>query len=160
MSSSQSAFSTLPYRLGVGIMLLNPDGEVFVGQRIDTRSEAWQMPQGGIDEGEQPQIAAMRELLEETGISNVSIIHESHDWLTYDLPDRLIPQLWGGQFRGQKQKWFLMRYLGKDSDINIHTEEPEFSVWKWIAPSDLPALIVPFKQQLYKDIVETFKEFL
>ena len=146
----------LPYRSGVGIMLLNPLNQVFVAKRIDMRTEAWQMPQGGIDKGETPLIAAKRELEEETGTNKAVILLESRDWLTYDLPDALIPNIWNGCYRGQRQKWFAMRFTGHDNDINIHTKNPEFSQWKWAEIPSLPTLIVPFKRALYQQIVDEF----
>lgn len=147
----------LPYRSGVGMMLLNTHGQVFVARRIDNTAEAWQMPQGGVDEGEDARTAALRELKEEIGTDKVDIIAESGEWLTYDLPVDLIPKLWGGRYRGQKQKWFVMRFLGSDRDINIETAHPEFSQWKWVARETLPDLIVPFKRDLYQRLVEEFK---
>lgn len=150
----------LPYRPCVGLMLLNRDNRVFVAKRIDMRTEAWQMPQGGIDPGETPREAAMRELLEETGTDKAEIIAENDGWLEYDLPEHLVPQLWGGQYRGQKQKWFALRFLGEDSDINIQTEIPEFTEWKWVEMHELPAIIVPFKQALYARLVEEFRYLL
>ncbi len=147
----------LPYRDGVGIMLLNASNEVFVAKRIDMRSEAWQMPQGGIDPGETPLQAALRELEEETGTSKGEVIQECPEWLTYDLPTDLIPIIWGGKYRGQKQRWFAMRFTGKDSDINIQTEHPEFSDWKWVPMHELPNVIVPFKRALYERIVAEFR---
>ena len=129
---------------------------VFVARRIDMPSEAWQMPQGGIDEGESPREAALRELHEEIGTDKAKIVAESKNWLTYDLPADLIPKIWGGRFRGQTQKWFLLRFTGKDSDIDIETEHPEFLDWKWAKVADLPRLIVPFKRKLYEDLVAEF----
>ncbi len=150
--------TTLPYRPGVGMMLLNRAGDVFVGQRIDTPGDAWQMPQGGIDEGEDPEAAALRELEEEIGTRNVRILDRTSDWLTYDLPEELIGKVWGGRYRGQKQLWFLMRFLGPDDAINIDTGEAEFSAWKWLAMGELPRAIVPFKQALYEELVARFGE--
>lgn len=141
-------------------MMLNRNNQVFVARRIDTTSEAWQMPQGGIDAGENPEQAAFRELLEETGTNKAKIISESRDWLYYDLPENLVGKIWKGKYRGQKQKWFLMSFLGDDSDINIETEEPEFLEWKWTEHEKLPDLIVPFKRKLYADIVAEFEGFL
>ena len=148
----------LPYRPCVGVMLVNAQGEVFVGQRIDNPGPAWQMPQGGIDPGESVETAALRELGEETGIAPdlVRVEAESPDWVTYDLPHELVPKIWGGRFRGQKQKWVLMRFLGTDDQVNIATDHPEFSAWRWIAPADLPGVIVPFKRQVYEEVLAQF----
>lgn len=151
-----SSYAHLPYRKGVGIMLLNREGKVFVAKRIDMTSEAWQMPQGGIDAGEDARTAALRELGEEIGTSNAEIIAESVDWLRYDLPDALVPRIWKGQYRGQEQKWFAMRFTGVDGDINIATEHPEFSEWKWVDMQELPDIIVPFKRELYQLLVDEF----
>lgn len=148
--------SSLPYRLGVGMMLFNAQGDVFVAKRIDMTSEAWQMPQGGIDEGEDPRQAALRELEEEIGTSKASILRESREWFTYDLPEELIPKIWGGKYRGQRQKWFAMRFTGNDGDINIQTSHPEFSQWQWVERKQLPSLIVPFKRELYARLVDEF----
>ncbi len=150
----------LPYRPCVGIMLLNRENKVFVAQRLDMRSEAWQMPQGGIDKGETPRAAAFRELSEETGTTEAEILAESKGWLDYDLPLELLGRLWKGRYRGQRQKWFAMRFLGSDSDIDIETEVPEFSAWKWADFEDLPSLIVPFKRALYRQVVEEFRPLL
>jgi putative (di)nucleoside polyphosphate hydrolase len=155
---SPEEIARLPYRPGVGLMLLNRTNQVFVAQRIDTRVPAWQMPQGGIDEGEPPREAVLRELEEEVGTSKAEIIAESHGWFRYDLPPDLVPRVWGGRYRGQTQKWFALRFLGEDSDIDIETEEPEFSAWKWAAHEDLPRLIVPFKLQLYRAVLAEFAD--
>ncbi len=154
--------SELGYRPCVGVMLVNMDGRVFVGQRIDSQVEAWQMPQGGIDPGEEEKEAAFRELGEETGISpdHVEIIAKARDEHLYDLPPELVGKLWGGKFRGQRQTWFLARFLGSDSDIDIATPHPEFSQWKWIDPEALPDVIVPFKRKLYRDILQEFKALI
>ena len=151
--------SKLPYRSNVGIMMVNKSGYIFVGQRLDNNQNAWQMPQGGIDAGEDPETAAYRELLEETGVNqqNVRFLASSSRWLSYDLPEDLIPTLWNGKFRGQKQKWFLFKFLGKDGDINIATEHPEFSKWKWISKENLLEEIVPFKKSVYEDVLKEFK---
>jgi putative (di)nucleoside polyphosphate hydrolase len=148
--------SALPYRKGVGMMLLNAANEVFVAKRIDMTSEAWQMPQGGIDDGENPRTAAMRELMEEVGTDNATIIAESADWIRYDLPEFLIPKLWSGKYRGQEQKWFALRFEGSDADIDIATEHAEFSEWKWVPMHTLPDLIVPFKKDMYAALVAEF----
>lgn len=146
----------LPYRRGVGLMILDGEGRVFVARRIDMPSEAWQMPQGGIHSGESPRDAAMRELVEEVGTDKAEIVAESRRWLSYDIPADLIPRLWGGRFRGQTQKWFLLRFTGTDADIRIDTDEPEFLAWRWAAMAELPDLIVPFKRRLYRDLIAEF----
>ena len=146
----------LPYRPGVGIMLFNGAGLVLVARRIDMVSEAWQMPQGGIEEGELPIDAAFRELAEEIGTAKAEVLAEAEDWLDYDLPHDLVAILWQGRFRGQTQKWFAMRFTGRDADIDIATEDPEFSAWKWAEPAALPDLIVPFKRDLYAELVRRF----
>ena len=146
----------LPYRLGVGAVLLNADGQVFVAERIDTPG-AWQMPQGGIDADEDPREAAMRELEEEIGTANAEIIAETDDWLAYDLPKAVRKKVWKGRFRGQKQMWYAMRFKGQDADIDLEAHKhPEFSKWRWAEMADLPDLIVPFKRGLYVDIVKSF----
>lgn len=156
-STETEADPSSDYRRGVGIMLLSTKGEVFVGRRADTQGDAWQMPQGGIDSGEGPREAALRELREEIGTDKVEIIAESAVWLRYDLPAEL-GKRWNDRWRGQQQKWFVMRFQGADSDINIATEHPEFSAWKWVAVEQLPALIVPFKRQLYLDLLQELRE--
>jgi putative (di)nucleoside polyphosphate hydrolase len=157
-------FAELPYRPCAGIMLANTEGKVFVGQRIDKAPEgdAWQMPQGGIDEGEDAEKAAMRELVEETGIAPelVDVIARSRNEHFYDLPDELLGKIWKGKYRGQRQWWFLMRFKGKDSDINIETDHPEFSRWQWVSPERLPPLIVPFKKRLYESLVTEFGDLI
>ena len=145
-----------PYRQGVGVMLLNRQAEVLVGKRIDMPSDAWQMPQGGIDAGETPEAAAWREMHEEIGTDKAALLAESRDWYFYDLPPNLADQIWRGRFRGQRQKWFAFRFLGQDADIDITTHRPEFSAWKWAPIGELPSLIVPFKRRLYADLVSEF----
>lgn len=146
----------LPYRPCAGLMVMNREGKIFVARRIDTDLDAWQMPQGGIDDGEDPKTAALREMKEEIGTDKAEIIAESQDWLTYDLPDHLIGKVWKGKYRGQKQKWFLLRFLGDDSDINIATEHPEFDAWQWMALEDVPKYIVPFKRDIYQAVCAEF----
>lgn len=148
------------YRKGIGIMLLNASDEVFVGQRADTPHDAWQMPQGGIEENENPQAAAFRELREELGTDNARILAETKTWLRYELPPEVLER-WGrrSRWRGQEQKWFVMRFLGTDAEIDIATAQPEFSAWKWIAIDRLPDVIVGFKKQLYADLVQEFGRF-
>jgi putative (di)nucleoside polyphosphate hydrolase len=153
------AKDALPYRAGVGMMILNPQKQVFVAQRIDNRTEAWQMPQGGMDAGETPEAALWREMLEEIGTCKGEILQET-DWLTYDLPSELVPRVWGGKYRGQRQKWFLLRFTGEDQDIVIDTEEPEFCDWQWLEPHKLPSVIVPFKRDLYTRLLKIFAEHL
>ncbi len=146
-----------PYRQGVGAMLFNHRGEVFVGRRIDTPGQDWQMPQGGIDSGEAPRHAGMRELAEETGIKSAVIVAESADWLRYDLPRDLAARVWKGRYRGQEQMWFALRFTGTDGDIDLNvSRHPEFSQWKWVAIERLPDLIIEFKRRLYEDIVAEF----
>lgn len=154
--------SNLPYRPAAGIMLLNQARKVWVGQRLDSTLEAWQMPQGGLDEGEDPQAGALRELEEETGIAPalVEVIARSRGELTYDLPSDLVGKLWKGKWRGQRQVWFLMRFKGTDADVRIDTPDPEFRAWKWAEPADLPSLIVPFKRDLYRAVLAEFSQWV
>ena len=148
----------LPYRLGVGAVLINTDGLVLVAQRLDTPGDAWQMPQGGIDKGEDPRETVLRELQEEIGTANAEIIGETDDWLTYDLPKDIRKSIWKGRYRGQKQKWFALRFLGSDAEIDLNAHKhPEFSAWKWVEFQMIPDLIVPFKRALYQDIVDRFQ---
>jgi len=152
----------LPYRPAAAIMLLNDENKVFVAQRIDTTLDAWQMPQGGLDPGEDAETGALRELEEETGIPPhlVQILGRAPEELLYELPTDLQGKLWKGKYRGQRQSWFVARFLGTDADVNLETEHPEFRVWKWVDASELVDLIVPFKRQLYADVVEVFAEHL
>lgn len=153
---------TLPYRPAAAIMLINAENKVFVAQRIDNLLEAWQMPQGGLDRGEEPEAGALRELEEETGIPAhlVEVIAKAPQELLYDLPADLQAKVWGGKYRGQAQHWFLMRFLGTDADVNLQTAEPEFRAWKWADAGELVDLIVPFKRDLYAQVVEIFSEQL
>lgn len=145
----------LPYRKCAGLMLVNDAGRVFVARRKDT-PDAWQMPQGGIDKGEDARAAALREMEEEIGTAKAEIIAETADWLRYDLPDHLIGKVWKGKYRGQEQKWFLLRFTGTDADIDIDTRHPEFDAWKWAPVDDLPDMIVPFKRPIYEQLVAEF----
>jgi putative (di)nucleoside polyphosphate hydrolase len=151
--------SDLPYRPCVGIMLFNKNGQVFVGKRIDQTVEGWQMPQGGIDKGESPKQAALRELKEEVGTAKAEIIGEMEDWVTYDLPEHLIGVAFHGKYKGQKQKWFAMRFTGDDGDIDLTAHEPEFSAFKWVDLKALPGLIVPFKRDTYKAVIAALGKY-
>lgn len=152
----------LPYRPAAAIMLLNAENKVFVAQRIDTVADAWQMPQGGLDEGEDARIGALRELEEETGIPPhlVQILAQGSRELLYELPADLIGKLWKGRYRGQRQTWFVARFLGTDADVNLETEHPEFRAWCWIDADRLVELIVPFKRELYAEVVTEFADYL
>ena len=153
-------FKNLPLRNGVGIIVLNEKNKVFVAKRIDNPKNFWQMPQGGVDNGEDLLSAAYRELEEETSIKNVELIKEIDGTITYDLPENLLGVIWKGKYRGQKQKWFLMRYLGKDDDINIQTNKPEFLEWKWIDLNELTEVVVDFKLHVYKEIRKKVKKII
>lgn len=156
MNPKFKKISSLPYRRGVGMMIINDKGQVFLGQRLETRYEAWQMPQGGIDTAETPSSAVKREMLEELGSDNGEILAETKRWYSYDIPEFLVPKLWGGRYRGQKQKWFLIRFMGQDSEINISTDTPEFKEWRWAEIEELPDLIIPFKKVLYEAVLKEF----
>jgi putative (di)nucleoside polyphosphate hydrolase len=162
MSLSDSQIEALPYRPCVGVVLLNRDGLIFAGQRVDNPADAWQMPQGGIDAGESPKDAALRELGEEVGLEpgRVEVLRESAVWLPYDLPRSLVPRLWKGRFRGQTQRWFAMRFLGPDEAINIRTAEPEFRAWAWMRHDDLIGKIAPFKRDTYARVFDEFADLI
>ncbi len=146
-----------PYRPCVGLMLVNPAGLIFAGQRIDQVAEAWQMPQGGIDEGENPEAAARRELREETGTDRAEILAVSRAWHPYDLPEPIADQVWHGRFRGQTQKWFCLRFLGTDADLRVlEVEEPEFDQWRWMTAAELLTASAPFKREVYGAVIEEF----
>jgi putative (di)nucleoside polyphosphate hydrolase len=153
---------SLPYRPCVGVVLINAKGLIFAGQRLDNPVPAWQMPQGGIDDGEKPRAAALRELWEETGVTAdlVEFVGKTHHWVTYDLPPELLGKVWGGKYRGQRQKWFLFRFLGTDMQVNIASDHPEFSKWRWIGADDMVASIVPFKRKVYEEVVQAFRAHL
>ena len=159
---TDAQIAELPYRPCVGLMLLNREGRIFAGQRLDNSADAWQMPQGGIDDGETAVEAALRELGEETGIDpyEVEVLRESADWHPYDLPRTLIPKLWNGRYRGQTQRWFALRYSGPDSAVNIATDEPEFRAWAWMAHDVLVDRIVPFKRDTYARVFEEFSDLI
>lgn len=157
-----AGFRQRPYRRGAGIVLLNAERRIFVGQRIDSEQEAWQMPQGGVEPGEDAKTAALRELEEEIGVpaAKLEILAEARDWLRYDLPADVADRVWCGRYRGQEQKWFAARFLGRDADVNIATAQPEFRAWRWASASELPRYIVPFKRALYLAVLEEFESFL
>ncbi len=152
----------LSYRPCVGVMLVNSAGQVFVGQRADMTEPAWQMPQGGIDKGESPKVAALRELQEETGVdpSLVRLEAETADWVSYDFPAEVAGKIAKGKYRGQTQKWFLLRFEGQDAQVRIDTSHPEFSEWRWVSPDDLLDLIVPFKRGVYASVLDEFRPLL
>ena len=149
----------LPYRKGVGMMVFNDDKKIFVGKRIDNQ-KAWQMPQGGVDENEDCFSAARRELYEETGIQSIRVIEKSKEKYTYDLPEYLLGKIWKGKYKGQRQRWFLIKFLGPDSEINLNQKCPEFNEWKWVDIDELPKIIVPFKKKLYLSIIKEFYDFI
>lgn len=157
---SPAEIASLPYRRGVGIVLLNARNKVFVAQRLDSPEPAWQFPQGGIDHGEDPLLAAKRELVEETGVTSAELIAETPDWLRYDLPVELVPKVWKGRYRGQEQKWYAFRFTGQDSEIRIDGEHPEFSAWRWADLREAPSLIVEFKRPLYEAVVQAFEHLV
>lgn len=149
----------LPYRRGVGMIVVNQDRQIFVAQRSDIENDTWQMPQGGMEEDETILEAALRELKEETSITSVEFVSESDNWLYYDVPEFLIPGFWSGKYRGQKQKWLLFKFIGSDTEIDVHNcSDPEFSSWKWTNVDSLIKLIIPFKKQLYESILQEFHE--
>lgn len=157
-------FSRLPYRPCVGVMLVNADGKAFVGKRIDNREgDWWQMPQGGVDKGEDLRAAVLRELWEETGVTeeHVSILAQTREELLYDLPEELMGKLWGGKYRGQRQSWFLARFEGTEADIDLNAHQPaEFEAWRWVEPELLPELIVPFKKRVYRTVLDEFRPLI
>ena len=150
----------LPMRTGVGIIVLNNNNQVFVGKRKDNPGDKWQMPQGGVDKGEDFITAMRRELIEETGIKNIKILKEIQNMYQYELPNNLVGIIWKGKFRGQRQKWFITKFLGKDDEINLDTQHPEFIDWKWIDPQDLPEVIVDFKKKLYLNLLKEINQVI
>ena len=152
--------SNLPLRIGVGVIVLNSNNHVFVGRRIDNPINKWQMPQGGVEKNEDLLNAMKRELYEETSITSIKVLKELDSWLSYELPSNLLGKIWRGKYRGQKQKWFIVRFTGKEDEINLNTEHPEFIEWKWINPNDLPKVIVDFKRKMYIELLEKIKKFV
>ena len=152
--------SQLPMRKGVGVIVLNKNNEVFVGKRKDNPVDKWQMPQGGIDNNETPLDAMKRELAEETSITRIKVLKEIENWLEYELPQNLLGKIWKGRFRGQKQKWFIAKFIGNENEINLQTRNPEFIEWKWIAPDELPKTIVDFKKKMYVELLKIIKDFI
>ena len=150
----------LPMRTGVGIIVLNNNNQVFVGKRKDNPGDKWQMPQGGVDKGEDFITAMRRELIEETGIKKIKILKEIQNMYQYELPSNLVGIIWKGKFRGQRQKWFITKFLGKDDEINLDTQHPEFIDWKWIDPKDLPEVIVDFKKELYLNLLKEINQVI
>ena len=150
----------LPMRTGVGIIVLNNNNQVFVGKRKDNPGDKWQMPQGGVDKGEDFITAMRRELIEETSIKNIKILKEIQNMYQYELPNNLVGIIWKGKFRGQRQKWFITKFLGKDDEINLDTQHPEFIDWKWIDPKDLPEVIVDFKKELYLNLLKEINQVI
>ncbi len=147
-------------RNGVGIIILNNSNKVFVGKRIDNPVDKWQMPQGGVDKGENYLSAMRRELFEETSIKSIKILNEIEGFFEYELPNNLVGIIWKGKFRGQKQKWFIVKFIGHDNEINLKTKNPEFMEWKWITPEELPDIIVDFKKKMYIELLKTIKKFI
>ena len=160
MAEILERYKNLPYRVGVGIVVLNKENKIFVAKRIDNPKNFWQMPQGGVDEGEDFLSAAYRELEEETSIKNVELITEIDEITTYELPDYLLGKIWKGKFKGQKQKWFIMRYLGSDDEININTLKPEFLDWKWTDINSITQIVVKFKLDVYKILQQKIKRIV
>ena len=160
MVEIQEKYRNLPYRVGVGIIVLNKENKIFVAKRIDNPKGFWQMPQGGVDEGEDFLSAAYRELEEETSIKNVELITEIDEITTYELPNHLLGKIWKGKFKGQKQKWFLMRHLGSDDEININTSKPEFFEWKWIELNSITEIVVSFKLNVYKILQQKLEKII
>lgn len=159
-TGSKTQKNKLPFRPGVGMMIINSKRQIFMGKRIDSKMHGWQMPQGGIDAGETPSAAALREMEEEIGSANAKIIAESRNWYSYRVPNSLIPKLWDGQYCGQRQKWFLVDFFGADTDININTLHPEFEEWKWIELDELIDNVIPFKAKLYRQIIAEFESII
>ena len=159
---SPEQIAALPYRPCVGVMLINDAGLIFAARRIDSDQPAWQMPQGGIDKGENPGVAALRELHEEISVTPDKVVPlaETRNWLAYDIPPEMVPHIWGGKYRGQKQRWFLMRFAGQDSDIDLATEHPEFSEWRWVTATEMLDAIVPFKRSIYAQVIDEFGDWL